>query len=366
MRIAVALLLFCACATSPGDRLVIAADRMLDVQSGRYLENAIVTIDGDRIVSVKTGRAPNGAIHVPTLLPGLIDAHVHLVWSGAAGDEAARATVEAGFTTVRNLGSNAAQPIRFAAPRVVFSGPGLGPRDGICHKTFGDAAIVTGPDDAREKVRAQVRELGATWIKVCAGGGVVGGPADADSIETDPATLAAIVSDARVLKVRVAAHAQGPRAIRNAVEAGVDSIEHGGLIDPETAKLMRERNVVLVPTLARLASRPNAKTRTYANIAAAVRAGVPIVLGTDATVLPHGQNAAELEALVEVGLSPLEAIRSATTHASRLLRIREIGRIEPGGSADLVAVNGDPLADITTLRSPVLVVSRGKVVLHKK
>lgn len=363
MKRLLAILLLCACATARTDQLVIAADRMLDVDAGRYVENAIVTIEGDRIVDVRTGLAPAGAMHVPTLLPGLIDAHVHLVWTGAPGDDAARATVAAGFTTVRNLGSSAHEPIRFDAPRVVFSGQGLGPKDGICHKTFG--TFVTDANDAREKVRAQVRELGATWIKVCAGGGVVGTPNDAESVELSPEVLAAIVEEAHALKVKVAAHAQGPLAIRNAVLAGVDSIEHGGLIDRETALLMRERNVTLVPTLARLEPRPNLKTRTSANVAEAVKVGVPIVLGTDATVLPHGQNAKELQALVEVGLTPLEAIRAATTRAAALLGISDIGRIQRGASADLVGLNGDPLNDVGALREPVLVVARGKVVAHK-
>lgn len=361
MRRLLLLLFLCACTSARTERLVIAADRMLDVEAGRYIENAIVTIEGERIASVTTGRPPAGAMRVATLLPGFIDAHVHLVWSGAGGSDAARATVQAGFTTVRNLGSDVAAPIRFDAPRVVFSGPGLGPRDGICHQTFGDAAVVTSPADAREKVRAQVRELGATWIKVCAGGGVVGLPRDAETIEMDAETLRAVVEEAHALRVKVAAHAQGPVAIRNAVLAGVDSIEHGGLIDRATAELLRERKVVLVPTLARLEGRPNAKTRTFANVAEAVKAGAPIVLGTDATVLPHGQNANEFAALVEVGLTPLEAIRAATTRAADLLGMPDAGRIERGAFADLVAFDGDPLRDIAVLKQPQLVVARGKV-----
>jgi imidazolonepropionase-like amidohydrolase len=363
MRFLAALLLLFGCATARTDRLVIAADRMLDVDAGRYVENAVVTIEGDRIVSVRTGAAPDGAIRVQTLLPGLIDAHVHLVWAGAPGDDAARATVNAGFTTVRNLGSSLHEPTRFDAPRVVFSGPGLGPENGICHQTFG--AFVTDAEDARAKVRAQVQDLGATWIKVCAGGGVVGTANDAETIELTPELLAAIVEEAHKLKVKVAAHAQGPVAIRNAVLAGVDSIEHGGLIDRETALLMRERNVALVPTLARLEARPRIKATTFANVSEAVKAGVPIVLGTDATVLPHGRNAEELKALVEVGLTPLEAIRAATTRAAALLGIDDIGRIKPGASADLVGLHGDPLNDVTAFREPTLVVARGKVVAHK-
>jgi imidazolonepropionase-like amidohydrolase len=216
-------------------------------------------------------------------------------------------------------------------------------------------------------------------IKVCAGGGIVASPRDTESVELDSETLGAIVAEAHAHGLRVAAHAQGPKAIRNAVLAGVDSIEHGGGIDRDTALLMRDRGVVLVPTLARLAARLEAakaqnaasdavarieanNQRIFANVREAVAAGVSIVNGSDATVLPHGRNGEELQALVAVGLTPLEAIRAATTRAAILLGRHDIGCIAAGCSADLVAVDGDPLADLKTLLQPRVVIGRGRVV----
>lgn len=367
------------------EHLVVAAERLLDPAAGRYLERAVIYIDGERITRVTTGEAPDAAwgtvLSVSTLLPGLIDAHTHLGWSGAPGDDAARATVEAGFTTVRNLGADGDGSVKLStnaiAPRVLRSGPGLGPKDGICHQTFGDGAVVGGPDDAREKVRAQIAAGGVDWIKVCAGGGVVSSLQDIGAVELDPATLDAIVSEAHAKGLKVAAHAQSPAAIRNAVMAGVDSIEHGGDIDPNTALLMKERNVPLVPTLARLSARLEAakaqgaaqavldrvdanRQRILGNVRQAVAAGVTIVNGSDATVLPHGRNGEELRALVDAGLTPLEAIRAATTRAAVLLGRTDLGCAAAGCAADLVAVDGDPLADIGALLHPRVVIVRGK------
>jgi imidazolonepropionase-like amidohydrolase len=365
----VSLLAALAAAASP-QPLVIVADRMLDVEKGTYVPDVAVEIRDGRIARVERAdaRPRAGAIRVATLLPGLIDAHTHLAWRNAPGREEARKTVAAGFTSVRNLGSDsdADRELREAieagaspGPRIVMSGPGLGAPGGTCPRTFGDAGAVTGPEDARAKVRLQVRGRGAAVIKVCAGGGVVAGPADVEAVELDAATLRAIVEEARVLGVKVAAHAQGPRAIRLAVEAGVASIEHGSLVDREVALLMRERNVVLVPTLARLGGkRPDIEE----HVRAAVKLGVPIVFGTDATVLPHGENAREFRALVAVGLSPLEALRAATTRAAALLGLSDAGAIREGFAADLVAFDGDPLLDVGVLAHPTLVVARGRVV----
>ncbi len=384
----IALLLVAGgCRSAREDRLVVAAQRMLDPGAGGYVEQAVVYIEGDRIKSVTTARPPKRSygpvVSVSTLLPGLIDAHTHLAWAGAPGDEAARATLRAGFTTVLNLGSSGDEDLLLrgaaGAPRVLLSGPGLGPKDGVCHQTFGDGAVVDGPEDARAKVRAQIEGRGADVIKVCAGGGVVASPADIEGLEVDPETLAAIVAEAHTRGVKVAAHAQGPAAIRNAALAGVDSIEHGGNIDRETALLMRDRNVVLVPTLARLAARAEAakaqgaspdvlerieanRRRILANMREAVAAGVTIVAGSDATVLPHGRNGEELEALVGIGLTPLEAIRAATSRAAVLLGRPDLGCVAPGCAADLVAVDGDPLADVSILLRPRVVIARGKIV----
>ena len=385
MRRFLPLLLVLACTTAPRrDGLVVVAERMLDVEAGQYVQNAAVYIAGDRIEKVTTGRAPDPSygrvLTLPpgtVLLPGLIDAHTHLAWSSTDGVAEARKTVEAGFTTVRNLGSDsdAAFALRdriergeVVGPRMVLSGAGFGPPGGICPRTFGEAGAVTSPDDARAKVREQLQKR-AGVIKVCAGGGVLANRTDVEATELDAATLGAIVAEAHGSKVKVAAHAQGPAAIRNAVMAGVDSIEHGSLIDRETALLMKEKNVVLVPTLARLkaANAPaQNQQRVFGAVTEAVRAGVPIVLGTDAVVLPHGRNAEEFQALVEVGLTPLEAIRAATTRAATLLGIPEIGAIRSGAVADLAAFEGDPLADVGVLtKPPRVVIARGRVVVER-
>lgn len=369
--------LFGGCATAPpSDSLVVVADRMLDVESGAYVPNVVVVIADGRIERIDRSndgpwRGATSPIRVGTLLPGLIDAHTHLAWSNAPGTVAAQRTVEAGFTTVRNLGSDSDADLALrdkiesgaiVGPRMVLSGPGLGPPNGICPQTFGPAGAVTSPAEARAKVRAQVRERKTAVIKVCTGGGVVVGKDDADAVELDRETLRAIVEEAHANGVPVAAHAQGTQAIRNAVEAGVDSIEHGGLIDESLASLMRQKHVAFVPTLARLGGK---RPDLMEHARAAIRAGVPVVMGSDATVLPHGRNAEELAALVEAGLSPLEAIRAATTRAAALLRLQKVGVIKEGYAADLIAVDGDPLADIHALTRPTLVIARGRVIVPK-
>ena len=369
-----ALLAGCASAPPPADSLVVVADRMLDVESGTYVPNVIVHIADGRIRQIERStngpwRSPQTPLRVGTLLPGLIDAHTHLAWSNAPGTIAAKRTVEAGFTTVRNLGSDSDNDValrdriergEIVGPRMVLSGPGLGTPGGICPQTFGPAGEVTTPEQAREKVRQQVKERHSAVIKICTGGGVVAGEGDAETVELEGETLRAVIDEAHKLGVPVAAHAQGPRAIRNAIEAGVDSIEHGSLIDAELAALMRQKRIALVPTLARLAGK---RPDIMEHARAAIRAGAPVVSGSDATVLPHGRNAEELQALVEAGLSPIEAIRAATTRAAALLRLKDVGAIREGFAADLVAVDGDPLQDVRALSKPTLVIARGKVVV---
>lgn len=346
---------------------------MLDVERGTYIPNVVVHIAQGRIQRIeKGGKASPAALHVGTLLPGLIDAHTHLAWSSAPGTVAARRTVEAGFTTVRNLGSDSDNDLalrdriergEIPGPRMVLSGPGLGTPGGICPQTFGPAGEVSTPDEARARVRKQVKERKVAVIKVCTGGGVVAGEGDAETVELNGDTLRAVVEEAHALGVPVAAHAQGPKAIRNAIEAGVDSIEHGSLIDAELGALMRRKHIVLVPTLARLGGK---RPELMEHARAAIQAGAPVVLGSDATVLPHGHNAEELQALVEVGLTPIEAIRAATTRAAALLRLKDVGAIRKGFAADLVAVDGDPLQDVGVLKHPTMVVARGKIVVPEK
>jgi imidazolonepropionase-like amidohydrolase len=301
------------------------------------------------------------------LIPGLIDTHVHLAWDGAQNEDAARLTLLAGFTTVRNPGAsgnadvvlrNAIEEGRVYGPRMLIARTGIGSPGGVCAATFREAGVAT-PDEARQRVRKLIGE-GADFIKICTGGGVVGRPADATATEMSQETIDAIVDEAHRAGRRVAAHAQGADAIRAAVNAGADSIEHGGLIDDDTARLMASKRVPLVPTLARL---QNAKIRedTLARVRRARELGVPIVFGTDGGVLPHGENAREFASLLAIGMTPLEAIRAATIDAARLLGWEQrVGSIEPGFEADLVIVSSDVLT-----REPIYVssvISRGLVV----
>jgi imidazolonepropionase-like amidohydrolase len=197
---------------------------------------------------------------------------------------------------------------------------------------------------------------------------VIATPADADAVELDEATLRAAVEAAHRLGRKVAAHAQGPGAVAAAARAGVDSIEHGGLLDADTARLLAARRTFLVPTLARLDGGGErgaaARAQAFASARAAVAAGVRLALGSDATVLPHGANAREARALVEAGLTPLAALRAATIDAAELLGWADrVGRIAPGVHADLIAVRGDPLAGVAALEEVVFVMKGGAVVV---
>lgn len=384
--------------------IAVRAARLLDVETGTLREKQVVLVAKGRIVSV----GPAGTVKLPartavielgdaTLLPGLIDAHTHLAWMPQAapspgatpalpGLEEARTTLLAGFTTVRNLGSTGRADVRLRdairdgraeGPRVLAAGPGIGAPGSACDNVFGGEAVVTRPDRLASLVTRLVDE-GADVVKVCAGGGVIASEPGAAELTREQ--LETIVARAHQLERKVAAHAQGPQAIANAVAAGVDSIEHGAFVDEATAREMARRGTYLVPTLYRIdwaleqaraadpasrrvATLQAARTQARAHVRRAIQAGVPIALGTDATLFPHGLNARELAVLVEVGLSPLEAVRSATLHAARLLGLeREVGSVAPGKRADLVAVDGDPLRDVRTLERVRFVMKDGRVV----
>jgi imidazolonepropionase-like amidohydrolase len=357
--------------TPPVD-LVVIAPRMLDVRSGNILENRAVIIRDGKITAVEDSSfvlrlAAKQRVTLPDnfiLLPGLIDAHAHLAWTGSPNDEAARATLMAGFTTVRNPGATgdadvvlrtAIEQGRVLGPRMLIARGGIGSKGGICEATFGEPGVDS-PDEARMRVQQLVAK-GADFIKICTGGGVIGGPAQVAATEMKPEVIRAIVIEARKHGRKVAAHAQGPDAIRNAANAGVDSIEHGGLIDEATARLLAEKRIPLVPTLARLAQNPKLSEATIARVRRARELGVPIVLGTDATVLPHGENAKEFDALVAIGMTPIETIRAATIDAARLLGWEQrVGVIEPGFEADLVGVSSLSPLEVK------LVIARGRVV----
>jgi imidazolonepropionase-like amidohydrolase len=400
-------------ATAPPQKTYIHAGHMLDVKTGKTLDNVLVTIEGGKIASVGTGAAPKGAdvIELPraTLLPGLIDAHTHLTFQPSFGYQElgvsipkealigarnARVTLEAGFTTVRNVGARGYTDIALRdavneglvpGPRIIASGPALSITGGHCDENllpYEWHAKSDGAADGVEGVQHKVREIikyGADVIKVCATGGVLSKGDDPQASQYTLEELKAIVADAHRLGRKVAAHAHGAQGIIWATEAGVDSIEHGSYINDEGIKVMKEHGTYLVPTQY-LADwmRENAtriglpamyaekmKTVTEVsrrNVAKAMQAGVKIAFGTDAAVYPHGLNAHEFAVYVQMGMTPLQAIQSATLNASDLLGWSDrIGTIEPGKFADIVAVEGDPLKDITLLQHPVFVMKGGMV-----
>ncbi|MGH9556981.1 MAG: metal-dependent hydrolase family protein, partial [Terriglobales bacterium] len=289
--------------------------------------------------------------------------------------------------TVRSLGSTGFSDVALRdaiadghvpGPRMQAAVTGLGPPGGVCDTVFQHEGAVKGVEAAVAKVK-QLVAAGADVIKLCAGGGVLPQESTAQATEFDKAELRAIVQEAHRHGRKVAAHAQGPEAIRRAVEAGVDSIEHGGLIDEASAQRMKEKGVFLVPTLYRMdwtlqnAEKNGApaaalerlrRSRELAHdhVARAIRVGVPVAFGTDATVYPHGLNAREFAVLVALGMSPLEAIRSATLNAAQLLGWEgKVGAIEPGAFADMIAVEGNPVEDITRLERVSLVMKGGVI-----
>ncbi|HSM13235.1 MAG TPA: amidohydrolase family protein [Thermoanaerobaculia bacterium] len=393
----------------------LRAARWLDVTTGDLHAPAVVVVEDGRIAALP--EAPPEGVPVTdlgdvTLVPGLIDAHTHLTFdldpgfvtrdvTDTAADLALRGarnaarTLRAGFTTVRDVGSLGFADVSLAhaieqgwveGPRMFPVGHSIGATGGHCDSTgYAPGILERGPEEgiadgvaeAVAAVRAQLKH-GARAIKICATAGVLSHEASVGAQQLSHSELAAIVEEAHRHGVRVAAHAHGTEGIRAAVEAGVDSIEHGSMIDLDTVRLMRERGTWLVPTtylgdaidLDLLPPPLRAKAEAIVpvareHLAAAIAAGVPIALGTDAAVFPHGDTAKELAVLVRLGMTPLEAIRAATSNAADLLGAADRGRLAVGQLADLVAVTGDPRQDVTTLERPLWVVLGGTVLAGK-
>jgi len=402
--------------------LLLTGASVLDESGERWVQGVDVLVAGGRIVRI----GPAGSVVVPTegavlldlaglhLVPGLIDLHSHLLlhsYDEANWDEqvlkesleartiratvSARITVESGFTTLRDLGTEGAGYADVALRDAIEAGVIPGPRIVATTRAIvatGCYAIgagydprwnmpkvaeeATGVDEVRRVVRGQIA-AGADWIKVYA---------DYRRAEGDPATptfsqeeLDALVDEARSAGKPVAAHAKTDEGIRRAVQAGVKTIEHGYGASAETLKTMREKGVVLCPTLAAAEAvaryagwdgkspDPPGITNSKAMFARALASGVTIACGSDVGVFPHGDSARELELMVAYGMKPTDALRAATsTAAATLGREKELGRIAEGLAADLVAVRGDPLADVSNLRKPVLVVKGGKVVVDRR
>jgi len=419
-RLLAAFLLLFAASAATGETVIVHAGHLLAGPARPLQGPSTITITDGRITAVAPGLAPPPAgarlidLSSRTVLPGLIDAHVHLMsvpgnpfWQEAVqtddylalvGAHNALTTVRAGFTTVRDLGSpgTAGFSLRRAidegllpGPRMLVSGQALSTIGG-----HGDVAgfrpeviaaldghnTCTGPEQCAARVRELAR-AGADVVKFHATGGVLSqGDRGLGQSFTD-AEMRAIVDTAHALGLRVAAHAHADEGIAAAVRAGVDSIEHGTFASPATIQLMRQRGTTLVPTLMAFVGirerlgrgiytpLVESKVRMTLEVVGrtarlAHQAGVPVVFGTDAGVYEHGRNAGEFAELVErAGLTPAEAIAAATTGAARLLGLdSEIGRIAPGFSADLIAVEGDPLADVRVLQHVGFVMVRGRVV----
>jgi imidazolonepropionase-like amidohydrolase len=393
--------------------IVVRAARMVDVVRGVIVAPAMVVVEAGRIRSVGPSAAPAGARVIDlgdvTLLPGLIDAHTHLTgdlegdWVNApvketAADAAlrgarnARLTLQAGFTTVRDVGApgfadvalmNAIDKGLVPGPRIVPAGSAIGITGGHCDVTgyapgileLGPKdGVVDGVDEAVKAVRYMAKH-GARVIKICATAGVLSFDATVGAQQLSFEEMSAIVQEAARHGLKVAAHAHGKEGILAAVRAGVASIEHGSMIDDAAIALMKQKGTYLVPTtyladaidLSVLPPPIRAKAEEVlplakANIRRAIRGGVKIALGTDAAVIPHGRGALELLAMVERGMRPADALRAATVNAADLLGTADRGVIATGKLADLIAVAGDPLADPKVLQNVRWVMKGGEVV----
>lgn len=353
--------------------LVLSGGEFLDVRAGALRPNGAIVVRGGTIVAI---HRPGGAWRPPpdarvlslegrTILPGLIDAHAHLTIAGAPAENAA-ATLQAGFTTVVDLGSANGAGIRLRneiaagrvpGPRVIAAGSWIGAKGGVCE--FGGATVGSA-EAARARARADL-DAGADLLKVC----VTGWPAEAiaapDSVQLKDSLLSVVAATAAAAGRPLYAHAIGRAGALLAADRHARALAHTPIVDSAGAARLKQSGIYVISTLATLTA-GEAADRVRRSFLALHRAGVPVVFGTDAGVLPHGANARELVALTDAGLSPLEALRAATVNAAALLRSSRIGEIAVGGAADLVVVTGRPLRDLRILERPELVVQGGRAV----
>ena len=408
-------------ATAVQAATVVTADRMLDVTTGRYVDHPAILIGDDghiqQVGQLASMQLPAGVKHIDlpgeTLLPGLIDMHVHMnslaevggyeglkytdsFWA-AIGPYNARKDLEAGFTTVRNVGSGDFDDVGLmeaidggwiVGPRIIPATYLLGATGGHCDDTNGlppslgadkqGPGIVTSPEQAREKVR-WVHKYGAEVIKICATGGVF---SLGDSVGAQQLTLEemkAIADEAHMLGLKVAAHAHGDEGIHDAILAGIDTIEHASLASDATIQLARQHGtwfdmdiynddyILAMGTKNGTEQQSLDKEKMIGlkqrqTFQRAVKAGVKMIFGTDAGVYPHGDNAKQFAKMVQWGMTPIQAIRAATTSASEALGRSDVGAIEPGRWGDIIAVRGDPLANVALLEHVDAVIKGGQLV----
>jgi imidazolonepropionase-like amidohydrolase len=432
MKIAscVVLALFCfgAAAYAADELTVLKAARMFDGKSNSLVQNGVIVVKDDKIVEAGSNvQIPDGARVIDlgdaTLCPGFMDAHTHLTadFSGNYNErrlqeldlnmseqairatEFARVTIEAGFTTVRDLGSHFVASHEFVdvalrnsinkrvivGPRMLVATKGIGatgghfdPTNGFRDFLFGREpdytdGIANGPDEIRKAVRFEVKN-GADVIKAAVSGGVLSLTDEVDTPQLTPAEMAALVDESHRLRKKVAVHCHGDQVAREAIDAGVDSIEHGSFMKPDTLTMMKKKGIFLTPTLmasewimgkidnyppalqAKAKAATAARSEMFRN---AVKMGVRISFGTDAAVFPHGQNAKEFKLMVDLGMSPIDALKSATANDAELLGIaQKVGTLEKGKLADVIAVPGDPTADITATERVSFVMKEGKII----
>src|SRR5881275_96125 len=422
------LLSFGIPAHAADETIALKAARLFDGKSNSLVQNGVVIVQGDKIVDAGSNLPiPSGAQVIDlgdtTLCPGFMDAHTHLTADFSANYNErrlqeldlnvsehairatafARATVEAGFTTVRDLGSRFVSSREFVdvalrnsinkgvivGPRMLVATKGIGatgghfdPTSGFRDFLFGREpdytdGIADGPDEIRKAVRFEVKN-GADVIKAAVSGGVLSLADEVDTPQLTSAEMAALVDESHRLRKKVAVHCHGDQAAREAIEAGVDSIEHGSFMKPETLTIMKKKGTFLTPTLmatewimgkinnyppvlqAKAKAAAAARSNMFRN---AIKMGIKISFGTDAAVFPHGQNAKEFKLMVDLGMTPIDALKSATANDAELLGIaQKVGTLEKGKLADVVAMPGDPTQDITATERVSFVMKEGKII----
>ena len=417
LRVTAAVLAVSAAVPAAAESVVVTAARMLDAEKGAVLADPVIVVTDGRIASVSTRGTAAGAIPADakrvdlgdvTLLPGLIDMHVHLdanprygpyqalqftdtFWA-VQGVANAQAMLRAGFTTVRNVGADDFQDIGLkeaidggwlAGPRIVPAGYAIGATGGHCDNNALPPAydrqlpsVVNSPAEGRAKVR-WLHKYGAEVIKICATGGVFSLGDSVGGQQLSEEEMRAIADEAHMLHMKVAAHAHGDEGIRAAILAGIDTIEHVSLASDESMKLAIEHKTwfdmdiynddYILATGTKNGTEQESLDKEKAiglkqrqTFQRAFRMGVPMTFGTDAGVYPHGDNARQFAKMVEWGMTPLQAIRAATVSAAQALgRTADVGAIAVGRYGDMVAVAGDPLRDVRVLERPVAVIKGG-------